>query len=75
MEKKLDQFKEYYNQQRMHYTLESLSPNTKSVSIRKVAKIDGDINFKKSCHGLYSVPVIDYISVSPATVFLQSHYC
>ena len=59
LKRKLDQFKEYYNQDRVHSGIDSLNPGRRYAGEDLVLGLsfDGDLKWKKVCNGLYQLPV------------------
>ncbi len=57
LERKLLQYKEYYNHERAHRGLDGAPPDQKGgITDRKVARLD-DYSWEKRCRGLYQLPV------------------
>jgi hypothetical protein len=53
---KLRLFREYYNEQRTHRSLDGVPPAEQSaIPDRKVARLH-DYRWNKHCHGLYQLP-------------------
>ncbi len=57
LERKLLGFKDFYNDQRSHHALGSVTPSAKSGKMPpKVANLD-DFRWRSHCRGLYQLPV------------------
>jgi putative transposase len=57
LEQKLEQFKSYYNQLRVHQSLEGATPEEKGGGpTAKSASLE-HYNWQSHCHGLFELPV------------------
>ncbi len=67
LERKLDHFKDYYNQHRVHSPLEGDAPSERCGEIhRKLINLDR-YTWQSHCNGLYQTPALAWISNSPWT--------
>lgn len=59
LKRKLDHFKEYYNQDRVHSGIDGVKPGRKYADQDSVVQVSfiGDLKWKKACNGLYELPV------------------
>lgn len=58
LERKLDQFKEYYSWDRVHSGIGVVKPGCKYADQEIVhVRNDSDLKWKKACNGLYQLPV------------------
>ena len=57
MEQKLEQFKSYYNQFRVHQLLEGTTPEEKGGGSTPTALSLGHYGWPSHCHGLFQLPI------------------
>lgn len=57
LEKKLEDFKIYYNEGRVHSSLIFLTPEEKALNVQQEAILLENITWKSHCKGMYKVPI------------------
>jgi hypothetical protein len=57
LQKKLDAYKEYFNQHRSHSSLNLLTPNQKSASTNKKSTLTDKCQWKSYCRGLFQLAI------------------
>jgi transposase InsO family protein len=57
LEQKLHGFQQYYNDARVHYSLDGCSPSQKSGELDATVASPADLKWRIYCRGLYSVPM------------------
>ena len=57
LERKLNEFKEYYNQHRVHSSLEGNSPSEQCGEVHRKLICTDHYNWQSHCHDLFQTPV------------------
>jgi putative transposase len=55
--RKLDEYKVYFNQSRIHYSLDGRFPDQMKGKTKPKIVDPNKYQWKKYCHGLYSIPI------------------